>query len=153
VINLLVLKNLRRNSNELLDSARRDIVIPAEPPAGRLDKWLWTVRIFKTRGLATDACRAGSVQVNAQPAKPSRDVRPGETICVQQGLVTRTLMVRNIPLRRIGPKLVAEFCDDQTTPEEFAKGRVQPVQQFLAREKGSGRPTKRERREIDRLFQ
>ena len=121
--------------------------------SGRLDKWLWTVRIFKTRGLSAEACRAGSVQIAAQPAKPSRDVRPGETVSVQQGLVTRTLVVRAIPLRRIGPKLVVDFCDDQTPPEEFAKARVQPVQEFLARPKGAGRPTKRERREIDRLFE
>jgi ribosome-associated heat shock protein Hsp15 len=121
--------------------------------SGRLDKWLWTVRIFKTRGLSAEACRAGSVKIAAQPAKPSRDVRPGETVSVQLGLVTRTLVVRAIPLRRIGPKLVVDFCDDQTPPEEFAKARVQPVQEFLARPKGAGRPTKRERREIDRLFE
>jgi ribosome-associated heat shock protein Hsp15 len=128
-------------------------VTAEEIPAGRLDKWLWAVRIFKTRGLATEACRAGCVQVNSMPAKPSRDVRAGETIAVQQGLVMRTLVVRNIPVRRIGPKLVAEFCDDRTPPEEFAKARVQPVQQVLVRAKGSGRPTKRDRRAIDRLFE
>ena len=119
----------------------------------RVDKWLWTVRIFKTRGLATDACRAGSVEVGGQPTKPARDVRVGEIITVRQGLVTRTLVVRGFPLRRIGPKLVASFCDDQTPPEEFAKARKEPVQQFLAREKGSGRPTKRDRRAIDRLLE
>jgi len=129
------------------------VVISEESQSSRLDKWLWTVRIFKTRGLATDACRAGSVQVNNLPAKPSRDVRAGETIRVQQGLITRTLVVRDIPLRRIGPKLVVDFCDDQTPPEEFAKVRVQPVQQFLARAKGLGRPTKRDRRAIDQLFE
>ena len=121
--------------------------------SGRIDKWLWTVRIFKTRGLATEACRAGSVQIGQLPAKASRDVRPGEIVVVQQGLITRTLVVRAIPLRRIGPKLAADFCDDQTPPAEFAKIREQPVQQFLARPKGAGRPTKRERREIDRLFE
>jgi len=118
----------------------------------RLDKWLWAVRIFKTRGLAADACRAGNVQVGGQSAKPSRDVRGGETITVRQGLITRTLIVRGVPLRRVGPKLVAGFCEDQTPPEEFAKARKEPVRQFLAREKGAGRPTKRERREIDQLF-
>jgi len=128
-------------------------VTPEEPLLSRIDKWLWAVRIFKTRGLATDACRAGSVQVNNLPVKPSRDVRAGETVRVQQGLVTRTLVVRAVPLRRVGPKLVVDFCDDQTPAEEFAKARVQPVQQVLARAKGSGRPTKRERREIDRLFE
>ena len=123
-----------------------------KPQTDRLDKWLWAVRIFKTRGLATAACRSDCVQVNGQPAKASRDVRSGDAISARQGLITRTLVVRDLPLRRIGPKLVADFCDDQTSPEEFAKVRVQPVQQFLTREKGSGRPTKRERREIDRLF-
>lgn len=118
----------------------------------RLDKWLWVVRIFKTRGLATAACRADCVQVNGLPAKASRDIRAADTISVRQGLITRTLVVRDLPLRRIGPKLVAEYCDDQTPPEEFAKARVQPVQHFLERAKGSGRPTKRERREIERLF-
>ena len=128
--------------------------MPAEQLlTSRIDKWLWAVRIFKTRGQAAEACRSGNVQVNQQPAKASRDVHAGETVLVQQGLITRTLVVRNFPLRRIGPKLVVDFCDDQTPPEEFAKVRQQPVQQFLARAKGSGRPTKRERREIDQLFE
>ncbi|MFT3868568.1 MAG: RNA-binding S4 domain-containing protein [Nibricoccus sp.] len=122
------------------------------PTAERIDKWLWTVRIFKTRGLATDACRAGSVQIGSQTVKPARDVRAGETITIRQGLITRTVVVLGLPVRRIGPKLVAAFCEDRTPPEEYAKARVQPVQQFLAREKGSGRPTKRDRRALDRLF-
>jgi ribosome-associated heat shock protein Hsp15 len=122
------------------------------PTAERIDKWLWTVRIFKTRGLATDACRAGSVQVGGQLVKPARDVRVGEIITIRQGLITRTVMVLGLPVRRLGPKLVAGFCEDRTPPEEYAKARVQPVQQFLAREKGSGRPTKRDRRAIERLF-
>jgi len=124
-----------------------------EPLTDRLDKWLWAVRIFKTRGLATAACRADDVHVNGQLAKASRDVHAGDTVSARQGLVTRTLVVRDIPLRRIGPKLVTKFCDDQTPPEEFAKARVQPVQQLLERARGSGRPTKRDRREIDRLFE
>lgn len=124
----------------------------ATPPAERIDKWLWTVRVFKTRSLATDACRAGSVEIGGQTVKPSRDVRAGETISVRQGLVTRTVVVLGLPVRRIGPKLVAQFCEDRTPPEEYEKARVRPVEQFLAREKGSGRPTKRERRAIDRLF-
>jgi ribosome-associated heat shock protein Hsp15 len=116
---------------------------------GRLDKWLWAVRVFKTRSLATDACRAGSVTVNDQPAKPARDVRAGETITVKQGLVLRTLRVIGVPKSRVGPKLVATFCADLTPPEEIAKARANPIQQFLAREKGSGRPTKRDRRLLD----
>ena len=131
---------------------------PAANPAlaaeatGRLDKWLWATRFFKTRSLATDACRAGSVTVNGQPAKPARDVRPGELVTVVEGLITRRLRVLGIPRSRVGAKLVPSFCEDQTPPEELSKAREQPIQQFLARERGSGRPTKRDRREIDRLL-
>ena len=122
------------------------------PAAERIDKWLWTVRIFRTRSLATDACRAGSVTVNSQPVKPSRDVRAGEVVIVRQGLIHRTLKVRAVPPARVGAKLVATYCEDQTPPAEFAKARAQRVQQFLARARGSGRPTKRDRRLIDRLL-
>jgi len=120
--------------------------------AERIDKWLWAVRIFRTRSLATDAYRAGSVSVHSQPVKPSRDVRPGEVVAVRQGLIHRTLKVRAIPPARVGAKLVATYCEDQTPPAEFAKVRTQRVQQFLARARGSGRPTKRDRRLIDRLL-
>ncbi len=123
-----------------------------ETLAARLDKWLWSVRVFKTRSLATDACRAGSVAVNDQPAKPGRDVRIGETVTVKQGLALRTLRVVGVPRSRIGPKLVATFCADLTPPEEREKARANSIQQVLAREKGSGRPTKRDRRLIDSLF-
>lgn len=121
-------------------------------PAGRLDKWLWSVRVFRSRSLASDACRAGSVAVNEQTAKPARDVRPGETITVKLGIVTRTLRVVDVPRSRVGAKLVARFCDDLTPPEELAKAKEQPLQQMLAREKGSGRPTKRDRRLLDRFL-
>jgi ribosome-associated heat shock protein Hsp15 len=79
-------------------------------------------------------------------------VRPGEVIVVRQGLVRRTLKVLAVPPARVGAKRVAVFCEDLTLPAEFEKARAQRVQQFLARAKGSGRPTKRERRLIDRLF-
>jgi ribosome-associated heat shock protein Hsp15 len=120
--------------------------------AGRLDKWLWAVRIFKTRSLASDACRAGSVAVNDQTAKPARDVRPGETVTVKQGLMVRTLRVIDVPRSRVGPKLVPNFCADLTPPDEIAKARDNPVLHLLEREKGSGRPTKRDRRLLDRLL-
>jgi ribosome-associated heat shock protein Hsp15 len=124
----------------------------ADPAAGRLDKWLWAVRIFRARSLATDACRSGSVEVNAQPAKPARTVRPGETVTVRQGLVLRTLQVIAVPRARVGAKLVAQFCTDLTPPDERAKAAARPVQQLLARDKGSGRPTKRDRRLLDRML-
>jgi ribosome-associated heat shock protein Hsp15 len=126
--------------------------IPADT-AGRLDKWLWAVRVFKTRSLATDACRAGSVKVNELPAKPGRDVRPGETVAVKQGMVLRTLRVVGVPRSRVGPKLVATYCTDLTPKEELEKARENRVQHVLEREKGSGRPTKRDRRLLDQLLE
>lgn len=118
----------------------------------RIDKWLWCVRLFKTRALATTACRAGAVLIGDVPVKPAREVRIGETVCVRQGLITRTLQVVAAPAARVAAKQVPAFCTDLTPPEEFEKVRAQRVQQFLAREKGAGRPTKRERRQLDRLL-
>lgn len=123
------------------------------PDSLRLDKWLWAVRVFRTRSLASDACRAGSVEVNSVPAKPAREVRVGEKVAVRQGLMVRTLQVVAIPRARVGAKLVASYSLDLTPPEEWAKAKENSVQQVLAREKGSGRPTKRDRRLLDRLFE
>jgi ribosome-associated heat shock protein Hsp15 len=120
--------------------------------AERIDKWLWAVRIFRTRSLATDACRAGSVLIDGQPVKPAREVRAGTVIEARQGLIHRRLTVLGLPRSRVGPKAVAEFCADHTPPAEYEKAREHRVQQLLARAKGSGRPTKRERRLIDRLL-
>lgn len=126
---------------------------PVAESAGRLDKWLWAVRLFKTRSLAGDACRAGSVEVNDLPAKPARDVRPGEMVRVKQGVIRRTLRVVAVPRSRVGAKLVGNFCSDLTPPEEWQKARVDRLQHVLEREKGSGRPTKRDRRLVDRMFE
>lgn len=118
----------------------------------RIDKWLWCVRLFKTRALATTACRAGAVLIGDVPVKPAREVHAGETVCVRQGLITRTVLVMAAPAARVAAKQVPEFYSDLTPPEEFEKARAQRVQHFLAREKGAGRPTKRERRRLDRLL-
>lgn len=121
--------------------------------AARLDKWLWAIRLFKSRALAADACRAGSVEIGEQPAKPAREVHAGEIVAVRLGLITRTLRVTGVPRSRVGAKLVPDYCADLTPPEEYEKLKVSRTQQFLAREKGSGRPTKRDRRALDRLFE
>lgn len=92
------------------------------------------------------------MEINDQPAKPAREIKPGEQVTVRQGLVKRTLQVVAVPRSRVGPKLVAEYCTDLTAPEEFEKARSNRVQQLLAREKGSGRPTKRDRRLLDELL-
>ena len=124
----------------------------AERGCSRLDKWLWTVRLFHTRSMATDACRAGSVRVNETPAKPARELRVGDIVTLRQGLVTRTLVVRGAPPARVGASRVDEFMEDRTPPEEHERGRASRVQHWLAREKGSGRPTKRDRRKLDGLW-
>lgn len=126
---------------------------PAAEPSTRLDKWLWAVRVFKSRALATAACRTGSVAINELPAKPARNVHADELVCVRLGLMVRTLRVVGVPRSRVGAKLVAEFCTDLTPPSEWEKVKQHRVQQLLAREKGSGRPTKRDRRMLDRLFE
>lgn len=108
--------------------------------------------MFKTRALATDACRAGSVEIAGQPAKPARDVHVDEVITVRVGVVTRTLRVVGVPPSRVGARALAAYCVELTPPEEFEKARTQRVQHLLARERGGGRPTKRDRRVLDRLF-
>lgn len=124
----------------------------ASDGCARLDRWLWAVRVFKTRALATAACRGGEVEIGALAAKPARVVRPGEIVIVRQGVVTRTLHVVAVPRSRVGAKLVPAYADERTPAAEFAKAREQHIQHLLARPKGMGRPTKRDRRDIDRLF-
>ncbi|HKB89665.1 MAG TPA: S4 domain-containing protein [Opitutaceae bacterium] len=119
----------------------------------RLDVWLWAMRIYKTRGDAAAACRAGVVKINDQPAKPARPVHVGDLVLARQGIIRKTLRVIGSPKSRVGPKLVAQFAEDLTPPEDYAMARAQRVQQILSREPGAGRPTKKDRRAIDRLFE
>lgn len=126
---------------------------PVSPVAPRLDKWLWMVRIFRTRSLAGDACRAGAVAVDGRPAKPARELRPGERVTVREGLVTRTLFVVAWPRGRVAARWVPDFCAETTPEAEWGKARAARVEQLLARERGRGRPTKRDRRRLDRLFE
>lgn len=129
------------------------ILGPVTPsPVQRVDKWLWAIRLYKTRSMATAACRAGSVTVNDCPAKPAREVRAGEIVKVRQGLACRTLEVVDIPRSRVGAGQVCLYCQDRTPPGESERARNERVQQFLSREKGSGRPTKRDRRLLERLL-
>lgn len=125
--------------------------LPAADTA-RVDKWLWAVRLYKSRSLATAACLAGDVHMQDQPVKPARMVRPGETVLVWQGLVQRTLEVVAVPRSRVGAALVPQFCRELTPPEEWEKAKTHRVEQFLVRERGTGRPTKRDRRHLDQLF-
>lgn len=118
----------------------------------RLDKWLWSVRVFKTRAEATAQCRNGRVQVNGLDAKPGRDIHVGETVTARIGMVTRTLKVVGVPRSRVGAKQLPEFVADLTPPAEYARAKQAGLEHMLARARGQGRPTKKDRREMGRLF-
>ena len=119
----------------------------------RLDHWLWAVRLTKTRSLAAEAIKAGRVQVNGQPAKPSREVRPGDEVELRQGAIRTTVVVRGAAPRRVGAPeaaaLYAETPESREARERFLEQRklVEPVRS----EWGKGRPTKRDRRAMDQL--
>jgi ribosome-associated heat shock protein Hsp15 len=118
----------------------------------RLDKWLWSVRVFKTRPLATAACRAGHVMINQLEAKPGRDVHVGETITVRVGVMTRTLKVTGLPRSRLAAKQLPEYLTDLTPAAEYERAKQAGIEHMLARERGQGRPTKKDRRDMGRLF-
>ncbi len=121
----------------------------------RLDQWLWAVRVFKTRALSAEAIKSERVEVDGKPGKPSHAVRAGELVTARMdtgaAAWTRTLRVLDAPLSRVGAKLVAQFADDLTPASELEK-RTQREPMFFPpgfRPQGTGRPTKRERRETD----
>jgi len=118
----------------------------------RLDKWLWSVRVFKTRPEATSACRAGKVLLGELEAKPGRDVHVGEIITIRVGALTRTLKVLGHPKSRIAAKQLPEFMSDLTPAAEYERAKQAGLEHMLARQRGEGRPTKKDRREMGRLF-
>lgn len=119
--------------------------------AMRLDQWLWAVRVFKTRSLSAEAIKGGHVRVNDAPCKPSREVRPGEIVVARVGVMTRTVRVIADPPSRVGAKLVAQFAEDLTPPEEYARRPEPNLLPPMFRPQGTGRPTKRDRRAMDRI--
>lgn len=118
----------------------------------RVDRWLWSVRLFKTRTLATRACGAGHVRVNGQVVKPSRAVRPGDLVDALLGEITRTVKVREVLERRVGAKAVAQYLEDLTPQCEYDKPREKILAPTGVRSKGAGRPTKRDRRVLTSFF-
>ena len=118
-----------------------------ETEAVRVDKWLFAVRLFKTRSQAADACRNGKVRLNNAPTKAAKPLKPGDTVTVRQSSITRTLKVVGLTERRVGAKLVPDFAIDETPPAELEKLRQ------AKRERGDARhPTKRNRRLIQRFI-
>ena len=115
----------------------------------RIDKWLWSVRLFKTRSQATDACRSGKVKIDDEPVKPSREVRTGQIISLHFGPLTKTVKVKELLQKRVGAKLVVNYMEDLTPEEEYQKLEVIRQNPFAKRK---GRPTKKERRDMDEWF-
>jgi ribosome-associated heat shock protein Hsp15 len=114
----------------------------------RIDKWLWLVRLCKTRTLATDACQAGKVKVDAINCKPSREIRKGEKIQIRIGILLKTVEVAAFPKSRIGAKLVPDYYIDRTSQEEYDRVKEISIANER-REHGIGRPTKRDRRQLE----
>lgn len=118
----------------------------------RLDKYLWAVRIFKTRSDAADAIRNNKVTVNGSYAKPSRDAKIGDRVEVKRGFVTYTYLITELVANRQPAKNVPTYCQDVTPQSELDKLNVPRETIFVFRERGTGRPTKKERREIDAVM-
>lgn len=119
----------------------------------RIDKYLWAIRVFKTRSEATDACKGGKVRVNGGDAKPSKNVRQSDIITVRKGAVSYTYKVLEIIEKRQGAKLVPQYAENLTPPEELDKLRHPVETFFLKRDPGTGRPTKKDRRKMETLWE
>ena len=117
----------------------------------RIDKWLWAVRIYKTRSLATEAIRNGRVKIGGQVVKPSREVHLHDEIDIHLGVYHKTVKVIALLHNRVGAALVANYFEDLTSAEEYDKLKIQQEMKPEFRPRGIGRPTKRHRRLIDRL--
>jgi ribosome-associated heat shock protein Hsp15 len=117
----------------------------------RIDKWLWAVRIFKTRNQASDACRSGKVKIEEITVKPSRELKINDVIEIRLGIVTKTVKVTGLIHNRVAAKFVNDHLIDLTPPEEYEKLKIQHEINHEFRPRGQGRPTKKERRLIERL--
>lgn len=117
----------------------------------RVDKYLWCIRVFKTRSKATQACRENRVTVNGEHVKPAREIKAGEEITVRKGAIHFAWKVIDTPKSRVGAALVPDYATD-ITPEEERTKLLMIREGHNQRPRGVGRPTKRDRRDIDRFF-
>lgn len=115
----------------------------------RIDKYLWCVRVYKTRSIATDACKKGHVKIDGVSIKPSKDIFTGEKLTVRKNQVVHELIILDLPKSRLGAKLVSLYLNDVTPKEAFEKQELIKYSQDYYRKKGSGRPTKKDRRDLD----
>jgi ribosome-associated heat shock protein Hsp15 len=117
----------------------------------RIDKWLWAVRVFKTRTVASEACKKGRVLIGSNSVKPSRMIRIGEVVQVKKPPVTYSFKVLDIVHKRMGAKLVPEFMENVTPPEEYEILELNKLSGYIDRQRGAGRPTKKDRRDLEQF--
>lgn len=115
----------------------------------RIDKWMWATRIFKTRTIAAEACKKGKVAINGSQVKPARMIKPGDIIQVKKSPITYSFKVLQTIEKRIGAKLVSEYMENVTTPDQYEILEMSKISGFVDRARGSGRPTKKDRRELE----
>ena len=115
----------------------------------RVDKFLWAVRVYKTRSLATEAIRNGRVSIEENEVKASKEVKPGDIIAIRLHAFTKTIEIKDLPKSRVGAKLVENYIIDRTPESEYHKLQMTREKLVFERPKGLGRPTKKERRELD----
>ena len=119
----------------------------------RIDKWLWAARIFKTRSIAADACKNGRVMVGGTTVKPSRMVKEGETVSVRKPPVNYSFKILKTIEQRVGAKLLPEIYENVTTADQYELLEMNRISGFVDRARGTGRPTKKDRRAMDAFVQ
>ena len=117
----------------------------------RVDKWLWAVRVFKTRTVASDACKKGRVMIDRVAVKPSRNVRVGEVVEVRKPPITFSFKVLELADKRMGAKMVPQYMENVTPSDQYELLELNKISGFVDRQRGTGRPTKKERRDMEQF--
>ena len=125
------------------------ILRPEGQSVARIDKWLWAARIFKTRSIAADAIKNGRVTIEGMGVKPSRMVKVGEVVSVRKPPVTYSFKILKTIEQRVGAKLLPEIYENVTTPDQYELLEMNRISGFINRQRGTGRPTKKDRRALD----
>lgn len=117
----------------------------------RIDKWLWAVRIFKTRSIASEACKKGRVMIGNVTVKPSRTIRRGDIVQVRKPPVIFSFKVLDLSDKRMGAKLVPQYMENITSSDQYEILELNKISGFIDRQRGTGRPTKKERRDLEQF--
>lgn len=132
-----------------MSNAQQELRLPKCGESARIDKWLWAARIFKTRSIAVDAIKNGRVTMDGMNVKPSRTIKAGDVISVRKPPITYSFRVLACLETRVGAKLVPQVLEDVTDPKQYELLEMSRISGFVDRARGTGRPTKKERRQLD----